>query len=162
MQGTQTRRRRRRAGGVKNTQSSSGRTLPGSPAASPPPGSSAPLTGKPLLQEADYGHGGCNTACQQCRAERAGTARKPSPESKLKLSAKRTRTVPGCDRLEPPDPRQCAPSPPRRGKQNFVRLLRLQQHAERRSTTTAPRPPILTAFTAPVETHTRSPGEPPR
>lgn len=24
---------------------------------------------------------GCNTACQQCRAERAGTANKPSPES---------------------------------------------------------------------------------
>lgn len=29
-----------------NTQSSNSRTLPGSPAASPPPGSSAPLTGK--------------------------------------------------------------------------------------------------------------------
>lgn len=26
---------------------------------------------------------GCNTACQQCRAERAGTANKPSPESNL-------------------------------------------------------------------------------
>lgn len=73
MQGTQT----QKGGG--NAQSSGGRTLPGSPLASPPPGSSAPFTGKPLLQETDYGHGGL-----QQRANNAEErANKPSLESNL-------------------------------------------------------------------------------
>lgn len=70
---------------MKNTQSSNDRTLPGSPAASPPPGNSAPLTGKAFvagngLWPLRLQHG---VPTMQSGAERAGTARKPSPESNL-------------------------------------------------------------------------------
>lgn len=90
---------------------------------------------------------GCTTACQQCRAELCGTANKTVSGVNFKLSARLTRTVPGCNHLEPSDPRQCAPSSSGRGKQNFVRQLRPQYRAEW-STTTAPRPSILTVIAA--------------